>query len=359
MDSLSPAEHDVLKRKLTWTGPAPSDGRFLTVFMDQNNKCNLKCRMCGFSDARVDALAKYDMPGPLFDRIVEEVFPRTNYVCLSIMTEPFMTRDFPDRLVRVRDAGVPFSDIITNATLLTERSIEKVIDARISRLTISLDGGTKRVFESIRTGARFETVIGNLRTFLAVRHWRGRAIPRLRVNHVLSELNIDHFGEFLSLMDEIHPEEIAVRTVSRMSEAVIQESRDETFWRKVRQIREEMGVFCRRTGIEDAGYLRDRPSRIDLFDEAGREMVCQVPWNTLAIHPNGDVYPCMAWSRPPIGNLLRESFDDIWNGEPLNAIRREFETNRPGVDCLNCRIRRGEDDPGDDFFYEKLAATIE
>jgi hypothetical protein len=39
----------------------------------------------------------------------------------------------------------------------------------------------------------------------------------------------------------------------------------------------------------------------------------------------------------------------------LNAIRAEFESARPGVDCLNCRIRRAGDDPDDDFFYRKLA----
>src|SRR5215471_1959510 len=107
-----------LERKLLWRGEGPSRGRPLSVFMDQNNRCNLKCRMCGFSDPRLAAVRKYDMPRALFDSIADQIFPRTNLLVLSIMTEPFMTRDFPDRLGAVARSEIPFSEIITNGTLL-------------------------------------------------------------------------------------------------------------------------------------------------------------------------------------------------------------------------------------------------
>jgi radical SAM protein with 4Fe4S-binding SPASM domain len=332
-----------LRRKLEWRGPAAADGRFLSVFMDQNNRCNLRCRMCGFSDPRVPALPKYDMPAWLFERIASEVFPRANYLCLSIMTEPFMTREFANRLHFTRD--VPFTDIITNGTLITPRVVEKIVDARITRLIFSIDGGTKDVFESIRPGAVFEKVIENFRLVQSMRDDK----PILRINHVLSEPNIDHFDAFLALAEELRPEEIAVRTVSRMSDAEIQETNDPVFWRKVRAAREKLGTFCARTGIVDSAFLRDTPSLIDLG------MSCRVPWTTLAIHPNGDVYPCMAWSRPPIGNIGAQSFDAIRNGAALAALRKEFEAAKPGVDCLHCTIRRAPSDVSDDFFYEKLA----
>jgi radical SAM protein with 4Fe4S-binding SPASM domain len=330
-----------LAELLTWRGPNPTTARFLMVFMDQNNKCNLRCLMCGFSDARVAALPRYDLPRALYDRIAAELFPHANFVCLSLMTEPFMTRDFPDRLMAVREAGVPYSEIITNGTLLTAESARKVIEAGITRVTFSIDGGTKEVFESIRIGASFERVLANFELL--------RGGPRLRVNHVLSDLNVDRFDDFLDLMERLRPHEVAVRTISRMSNAVLQESRDAAFWSKVQANRAKLEAFCARTGIADSGYLRDRHTLIDLG------IVCPKPWDTLAIHPNGDVYPCMAWSRPPVGNIARDSFDAIWNGDALDALRREFTEKEAGVDCLNCTIRRGADDLDDDFFFRKLA----
>lgn len=348
-------DHADLREKLSWNGPPSSGDRFLSIFMDQNNKCNLKCQMCGFSDSRVAAISKYDMPRSLFETIARQVFPLTNYLCLSIMTEPFMTRDFPDRLQVVRELGVPYSDLITNGTLLTDEKIAKILDAQITRLIFSIDGGTKEVFETIRLGARFEKVIENFLLVGQMKRERNAALPILRINHVLSEPNIDHFDDFLRLAENLAPAEIAVRTVSRMSDAIIQESSDPVFWQKVRTAREKLVAFCKRTGIADSAYLRDRPTLIELFTERGERMICRRPWDTLAIHPNGDVYPCMAWMREPLGNFQRETFAEMWRGSTLDALRREFEEVRPGVDCLHCVIRKKSPSEPDDFFYQKVA----
>jgi radical SAM protein with 4Fe4S-binding SPASM domain len=357
--SVAPRDYEDLKRKLTWKGMGPSTGRSLSVYMDQNNRCNLKCKMCGFSDARVAAIPKYDMPRWLFDSIAVQVFPLTNFLVLSIMTEPFMTRDFPDRLAPVRQFAVPCSEIITNGTLLNERIIRKILDAEITCLTFSIDGGTKETYEAIRTGAIFQVVMYNLALFQSMRRNRRSALPQLRINHVLSEPNIDHFDEFLSLVEKIRPEKVGVRTVSRMSNAIIQQSTDPEFWEKVGVARGKLADFCRRTGIEDAGFLRDRPTAIDLFTDVGEKMICRAPWENLAILPNGDVYPCMAWTRAPIGNFARQSFAEIWQGSEVEALRREFETAKPGVDCLNCTIRKDvPPELDDDFFYRKVAKQL-
>ncbi|MDQ6894300.1 MAG: radical SAM protein [Acidobacteriota bacterium] len=350
-----PSDLEELRRKLTWRGDGPARGRVLSVFMDQNNRCNLKCKMCGFSDPRVSALPKYDMPRGLFDTIATQIFPQTNFLVLSILTEPFMTRDFPDRLERVREFEVPYSEIITNGTLLNETSIRKIIDAKITCLTFSIDGGTKETYEAIRVGARFQSVMYNLSLFQSMRRNRHVALPAVRMNHVLSEVNIDRFDDFLALAGKVRPERIGVRTVSRMSNALIQENREPEFWVKVGAARQKLAAFCGRTGIENAGYLRDRPTPIDLFTERGDRMICRAPWEALAIHPNGDIYPCMAWTRPPIGNLLRRTFDEIWTGEELESLRREFEDRLPGLDCLNCSIRSDTSPDTDDFFYRKVA----
>ena len=321
--------------------------------MDQNNKCNLKCRMCGFSDPRVASLASYDLPRELFDSIARQLFPRTAYLALSLMTEPFMTRDFPDRLHLVRDLGVPFSDIITNGTLLTARAIEKMIDAQISRLTVSIDGGTKELYESIRVGAKFENVVRNIGLF---RSMRGTALPRLRINHVLCDANIDAFDDFLALVEELGAEMIEVRTLSDMGQLELRPHADPRFWSKVPEACAKLAAFCARTGIEDSGYLRDRPTRIDIPDEVGRALTCRRPWDTIAVHANGDAHVCMAWDREPLGNFVRQTFEEIWSGAAMQTIRAEFEEQSPGIDCLHCTIR--SETPEDDFFYRKLAKAL-
>lgn len=344
-----------LHERVRWLRGLPPDGRFLNVQMDQNNKCNLKCRMCGFSDPRVDALPQYDMPRELYDVIAAQLFPRTAYLTLSLLTEPFMTRDFPDRLRAVRDYGVPFSDIYTNGTLLTARAIEKMIDAQISRLTVSIDGGTKELYEDIRRGARFETVVRNIRLFQSM---RGDALPRLRIHHVLSDANVDAFDDMLAFVEEIRPEMFEVRTLADLGQIELRPHAGPRFWSKVPEVKEKLDAFCARTGIEDSGYLRPRASLIEVPDENGEPLLCRRPWDTLALHASGDAHICMGWAREPLGNFAKQTFEEVWNGATMQKVRAEFEEQRPGIDCLNCTICHEAPDGDDDLFYRKLAKQV-
>ena len=64
---------------------------------------------------------------------------------------------------------------------------------------------------------------------------------------------------------------------------------------------------------------------------------------------------CMAWMREPIGNSQRQTLAEMWSGSALDALRREFEADQPGVDCLHCVVRKKTPSDTDDFFYQKLA----
>jgi radical SAM protein with 4Fe4S-binding SPASM domain len=351
-------DHARLTEKLQWRRSPDPEGRFLNVFMDQNNKCNLRCRMCGFADPRVAGIEKFEMPRELFDSIARQLFPRATYVQLSILTEPFMTADFPDRLRAVREYEVPYSHIITNGTLLTSRAIEAVLDAAISCLTISIDAGTKEVFESIRIGSSFEQVIRNFELLREKRDARGATLPRLRINHRLMYRNVDHFDDFAALLERIRPDELDIKWVEPMGYVEGYESRDPAFVAKYLAIRPRVEEVCSRAGIEHAAFMRDRATPIHLFLESGEQMTCRRPWDTFAIHANGDVHPCMAWTRPPVGNLALQTYDEIVESDAMTALRQEFDIAKPGVDCEHCTIKKSEAyGVYDDFFFRMLNKT--
>jgi radical SAM protein with 4Fe4S-binding SPASM domain len=334
------------------------EARTFEVFMDQNNKCNLKCRMCGFSDPRVAGLSKYDMPIAVFRRIAEQIFPKASYVALSCMTEPLMTRDFGERLEIVKRSGVPFVDVITNGMLLDETIARRLVETRVTRLAVSIDGATKDVYEAIRIGASFERVTGNVRRFMEIRREMGATAPLLRINHVLSEANIDQFDAFLALASSLGAEAIDVRSIARFSNALDTGTSSRAFFDKIAGVRERLDRWCERTGVQNVGVLRWQPTLIEVFDEAGAKLTCRRPWNTVAIHANGDVMPCISWTRTPLGNIARQDFDEIRSGAVAAGVRAEFEAQRPGIDCEHCTIKKDAavpDEEHDDFFYRMIA----
>ena len=346
------ASFDDLARKLVWRRSPDGAGRFLSIYLEQNNTCNLKCRMCGFSDPRVAALPRSHMPARLYESIARQIFPLATYLHMSLMTEPFMTPDFPERLLRVREYGVPYSLVVTNGTLLTPRAIARVLDAQITTLAVSLDGGTAEVYEDIRVGARFDAVLRNIDVFRRMRAERGLTLPNLRINHVLMERNIDHFPDFLALLARLRPELVDVRIIQPMSYTTGNECHDPAFFRKIAACKPMLADCCAANGIEDCGYIRDQAAIIELRNADGSRMTCRRPWDTVAIHANGDVFPCVSWTRAPLGNLGEQSFEEIWHGAEAGRIRREFDALAPGVDCQHCTIKKNDADPiYDDFFF--------
>jgi radical SAM protein with 4Fe4S-binding SPASM domain len=47
---------------------------------------------------------------------------------------------------------------------------------------------------------------------------------------------------------------------------------------------------------------------------------CEYPWRYLSVKVDGDVYPC-CWLSKPMGNVLRQSVEEIWNGERYRRLR--------------------------------------
>lgn len=66
----------------------------------------------------------------------------------------------------------------------------------------------------------------------------------------------------------------------------------------------------------------------ELFKEKGLpSQFCMVPFSNLILNPNGDIGVCrQKGTEHIVGNILKESLEDIWNNEYLQKWRTEFIT---------------------------------
>ncbi len=77
------------------------------------------------------------------------------------------------------------------------------------------------------------------------------------------------------------------------------------------------------------------------FSEHGSEVHtdivprCYSLWQTVTVNFNGDVFPCCSEFSPQdvLGNVLREPFDRIWNGEPYRRLRHR---DKGRINCEAC-----------------------
>ena len=64
---------------------------------------------------------------------------------------------------------------------------------------------------------------------------------------------------------------------------------------------------------------------------------CMLPWMHLHAYPDGRAYPCcFAFDPYPVGDLNRNSLEEVFNGEKMKAMRLNMLNNKPSKECGKC-----------------------
>jgi len=121
--------------------------RYLAVNLDPVMACNLRCKMCYFTDADYVKTLKGQFKEEELKQVAKTIFKRALKLQIGCGTEPTLYKD----LVKVVELGkmykVPYISITTNANLLDEQKIENLLKAGLNEFTISLHGVTNQHFD--------------------------------------------------------------------------------------------------------------------------------------------------------------------------------------------------------------------
>ncbi len=123
------------------------------------SKCNLRCIMCGGDKMQ------YSLSDEEFEEALT-LFPYLQYLSIK-GGEVFYDKRLYRLLDKAKKERVKL-EIITNGLLLNEYIINSLIETS-SNLAISIDSVDKKIYESIRLGAKFETLISNLELLNTIR----------------------------------------------------------------------------------------------------------------------------------------------------------------------------------------------
>lgn len=92
-------------------------------------------------------------------------------------------------------------------------------------------------------------------------------------------------------------------------------------------------------------YGAKTPEFISLEDLSERQTTllmesktfCMLPWSHLHAFPTGEAYPCcLGEMKHPIGNLRKQTLEEVWNGEPMRDIRTKMLSEQPVPACRKC-----------------------
>ena len=272
--------------------------------VETTNHCNLRCVYCPREDS---GRGVGHMSWDLFQKIADESAGEECIFYPQGFGEAFMHPQIKEMLLYLNQHGVRCTDIITNATYLTDENCHAIMDASVPIITVSLDGADPAVFEALRVNASYDDVVANVERLFRLREERGATFPHI----VLSVVGAP----------EVLPSVDAFRD----------------FWAS--RLRENDQVFvC--TPISWAGTHQVSGAASREESEQRHRGPCRMLYKTLQVYYDGRATPCCYDHRCEleVGNVQNSSIKDIWNGEKLRQLRTLHEAGRfDEIElCRNC-----------------------
>ncbi|MFA5034749.1 MAG: radical SAM/SPASM domain-containing protein [Candidatus Margulisiibacteriota bacterium] len=279
---------------------------FIKLFeVELTNFCNAKCVFCPR-----DALTrpKGYMSFDLFKTIIEKAKElNISRMVFSGFGEPFLNKDILLFIQYLNQSAPAIElEIITNASLLTPETVEKLKTGKIESLVISFNGYDKKSYENTMRNLSYETTIENLK-YLAAHG--DQLLNVVKVRPVVTKL--------------FDQPEIMKTHQLLLSLGFTNEHLKEMY------LCANRGGYLNKEDITDDSFLKEK----GITTLSQNDIVCTLFLNTLQIAWNGDILLCCndINNTAKIGNIVNTDFDDIHK----KIIACRTPGAKPEV-CLNC-----------------------
>lgn len=381
---LTPRQYfnDLIAQHAFLDGQGPVVHRPVEVFMQVASGCNLDCYMC-YEHNRPPELRRgrglLSMSPELYAKIVEQVYPYSRKVTFGMGGEPMLSEHLADFIETAwkHDQHV---HLMTNGTRITADRTAEILTRCLSSMEISIDASTAETYERIRLGSRWNQLRKNLER---LNRYRDRSAPEQRLHltlcFVMMRSNIDELPGFIDFAAEMGADKVHAHHVIPVNE----EGRADSLWGdEARSDRYRAGALKRgrALGIEvevpepfgpngapDPSAAQEHPTdgsmhisdgmgasvsapQAPVAVQSGGCVSCHMPTLTVFLCYDGRVYPCChpyAQVEEPMGDLSKQSFDDIWNGRAYRNLRVGLASEDPPPLCKVCSIINRVPRPGE------------
>ncbi len=264
------------------------------VRIENTNLCNAVCTMCPREKlSRERGTMDTEFFGSLVGQLSEG---GTEELHLQGYGEPLLDDGIFDKIRMAKDGGIPYTFMVTNASLLDDERCRRLVESGLDKLKISFYGLNKDEYEDVHKGLTYEEVRDNVERLLRVKKKARSSSPVVDLKY------IGGLGKFLLFA-------LQWGFKARVSYARLHNYGD--------------GRGFNKPDLDNR--LRSCPMVAS--------PVMQVLWD-------GRVVPCCYDfdGKIILGDLTEESIKDVWGGQRYTKFRevhqrKEFEKLPL---CLNC-----------------------
>ncbi len=312
------------------------------IAWEVTRRCNLRCIHCR-SSSELSSKGHPDLPFTDALRIIDDISGYAKPVVVLSGGEPLLREDLFDIASYGTEKGLRMC-LATNGSLVDDYVCQMIKKSGIRMVSLSLDGSTEKVHDDFRNqkGA-FKGIINAAELF------RRNNIEFL-INSSFTKRNQEEIPKIYRLAKELGATAWYMfmivptgRAEEIMNELISKEDYEEILDWHYHMEKEEKDMLVRptcaphyyRIVLQNAKKEGTHFERRSLKFSTGGSKGCIAGQLICLINVDGDVLPC-SYFPMSAGNILKQSFKEIWENSELFKNLRDFKTYEGK--CGNCEF---------------------
>jgi radical SAM protein with 4Fe4S-binding SPASM domain len=297
------------------TGKADHRGLPVSIAFEPTTSCNLRCPECP------SGLRSFTRPTGMLDedffrRTIDELSSTLLYLTFYFQGEPYLHPKFLEMVSYAASRKI-YTATSTNAHYLTDANARNTVESGLDRLIISVDGTTQEVYQQYRVGGKLEKVLEGARNVIRWKKKLNSRTPHVVFQFLVVKPNEHQIEEVKKLARELGADSVGLKTA---------------------QIYDYQQGSPLIPALEEYSRYRKNP---DGSYSVKNHLLnhCWKMWHSCVITWNGAVVPCCfdKDAHYQLGDLQKDTFRQLWNGEPYRNFRQTLLQSRDQVEmCRNC-----------------------
>jgi radical SAM protein with 4Fe4S-binding SPASM domain len=287
----------------------------MSISFEPTTSCNLRCPECP-SGLRSFTRPTGMLDPSLFNSVIDQLAPTLSYLTFYFQGEPFLHPDFLQMVSYASKKGI-YTATSTNAHFFRDETSRATVESSLDRLIISVDGTSQHAYQSYRIGGSLEKVIEGTRNVIKWKNELMSKTPRVIFQFLVVRQNEHEIPEVYKLADKLGVDQVVLKTAQ---------------------------IYDYRNGSDliptDERYSRYHKTNDGTFKIKNKLLnECWKMWHSCVITWDGKVVPCCfdKDAHFVLGDLTKNSFEEIWNSEKYNQFRASILRSRSEIEiCKNC-----------------------
>jgi radical SAM protein with 4Fe4S-binding SPASM domain len=302
-----------------------------------NFSCNFRCIFCSFEEMKKNNYFNYKsniMDFDLYKKCVDDATkfndPIRTWRIVGI-GEPTLWKHLSEAIKYTKKKKVAKTiELITNGSLLKKELANKLIDAGLDRLVISVQGLSSEDYKKIsKVNLNFQEFINNIRYFYENRK---QCHVYIKIADIMLKNQQDK-DWFYTIFGDIC-DSIAIEKIVNLHSTKFNDS------------------ISSKNVTQFGGDIKENIN------------ICPLPFYFIEVRINGDVMICYNFEEAyVVGNIKDESIVNIWNGKRFNEVRYDMIKNTKNINkvCKRCTMisHRYHIEDDLDNYREKLLRIYE